>query len=92
MQVDIGSWVVVWYRDDYIKEANKTVYKDFNSNGTILSDWLRKAIKVLRIFTNAYLLLRKKSNTFPMISKNQLINYIYYLKFITGFIMCLEYS
>ena len=42
-QADKGSCVVVWCRDDNIKEANKqlenkTVYKDINFKKTILSD------------------------------------------------------
>ena len=32
--------------------------------------WLIKATGFLRVFTNANLLWRKNSNTFPMISKN----------------------
>ena len=45
---DKGFCMVVWYRDDYIKEANKqlednTVYKDFNFKETILSDLVDKS-------------------------------------------------
>ena len=74
-QADKGSCVVVWCRDDYIKEANKqledkTVYKDINIKETILSDLVDKSD---RIFTQENLLRRKNSNTFPMISKKQLI-------------------
>ena len=79
-EVGKGSCVVVWCRDDYIKEANKqledkTVYKDINFKEAILSDriCLIKAIEFLRVFTHVKLLRRKNSNIFPMISKKQLI-------------------
>ena len=74
-QADKGYCMVAWCRDDYIKEANKqledkTVYKDINIKETILSDLVDKSD---RIFTQENLLRRKTSNTFPMISKKQLI-------------------
>ena len=74
-QADKGYCMVAWCRDDYIKEANKqledkTVYKDINIKETILSDLVDKSD---RIFTQENLLRRKNSNTFPMISKKQLI-------------------
>ena len=78
-QADKGSCVVVWCRDDYIKEANKqledkTVYKDIVFlKKKFFRTWLIKAIGFLRVFTHANLLRRKNSNTFPMISKKQLI-------------------
>ena len=55
-QADKGSCVVVWYRDDYIKEANKqleykTIYKEINFKETILSDLVDKS---KRIFTSLY--------------------------------------
>ena len=71
--------MVVWCREDYIKDANKkledkTVYKDINfKKKQFFRTWLMKAIEFLRAFTHANLLRRKNSNTFPMISKKQLI-------------------
>ena len=45
-------------------------------------------MELLKVFTQVNLLLRKKSNTLPMISKKKkqliLVNYIYYLKLISG--------
>ena len=57
-QSDKGSCVVVWCRDDYIKEANKqledkTVYKDIDFKETILSDLVDKSN---RIFKSLYTL------------------------------------
>ena len=77
-QADKGSCVVVWCRDDYIKEANKqledkTVYKDIDLKKRFCRTWLIKAIGFLSVFTHRNLLRRKNSNTFPMISKKQLI-------------------
>ena len=51
-----GSCVVVWCKDDYIKEANKqlgdkTVYKDFDFKETILLDLV---VKSNRIFKSLY--------------------------------------
>ena len=58
-QADKGSCMVVWCRDDYIKEANnqledKTVYKDMNFKETILSVLVDKSNK---IFKNLRILL-----------------------------------
>ena len=55
-QADKGYCVVVWFRDDYIKEANKqlegkTVYKDIKFKETILSDLVDKSN---RIFISLY--------------------------------------
>ena len=74
-QADKGTCVVVWCKDDYIKETNKqledkTVYKDIDFKETILSDSVDKSN---RIFTHANLLRRNNSNTFPIIYKKQLI-------------------
>ena len=49
-KADQGSCVVVWCRDDYIKEAenqlkDNTVYKDVNSKETMLSDLVDKSNK-----------------------------------------------
>ena len=46
-KADRGSCVVVWYRDDYIKEAenqlkDNIVYKDVNFKETVLSDLVDK--------------------------------------------------
>ena len=65
-QADKGSCVVVWCRDDYIKETNKqledkTVYKDIDFKETILSDSVDKSN---RIFTHANLLRRNNSILF----------------------------
>ena len=55
-QADKGYCVVVWFRDDCIKEANKqlegkTVYKDIKFKETILSDLVDKSN---RIFISLY--------------------------------------
>ena len=47
---DKGSFVVVWCRDDYIKEAenrskDNTVYKDLNFKETMLLDLVDKSNK-----------------------------------------------
>ena len=49
-KADQGSCVVIWCRDDYIKEAesqlkDNTVYKDVNSKETMLSDLVDKSNK-----------------------------------------------
>ena len=49
-KADKGSFVVVWCRDDYIKEAenqskDNTVYKDVNFKETMLSDLVDKSNK-----------------------------------------------
>ena len=77
-QADKGSCVVVWCRDDCIKEANaqlgdKTHIKISTLKKQFFRTWLIKAIEFLRVFTHANLLRRKNSSTFPMISKKQLI-------------------
>ena len=50
-QADKGSCVVVWCRDDCIKEASnqledKTVYKDINFKETILLDLVDKSHRI----------------------------------------------
>ena len=77
-QADKGSCVVVWCRDDYIKEANKqleakTVYKDINFKETIFSDLVDKSNRIFKSRYTRKFIRRKNSNTFPMISKKQLI-------------------
>ena len=52
-EADKGSCVVVWYRDDYIKEANKqledkTVYKNINFIETILTDLVDNSNRVFK--------------------------------------------
>ena len=49
-KADRGSCMVVWCRDDYIKEAenqlkDNTVYKDANFQETMLSDLVDKSNK-----------------------------------------------
>ena len=61
-QADKGSCMVVWCRDDYIKEANKqlednTVHKDFNFKETILSDLVDKSNRILLRKKNSLLFL-----------------------------------
>ena len=70
--------MVVWCRDDYIKEANKqledkTINKNINFKETILSDLVDKSNRIFKSLYTAILLWRKNSHTFPMISKKQLI-------------------
>ena len=60
-QADKGSCVVVWCRDDYIKEANKQfedkgVYKDINFKETILSDLVDKSNRIFkRLYTRKFI-------------------------------------
>ena len=59
-QANKGSCVVVWCRDDYIKEANKqledkTVYKDINFKVTILADLVDKSNRIFKsLHTHIY--------------------------------------
>ena len=57
--------MVVWYRDDYIKEAenqlkDNIVYKDVNFKETMLSDLVDKSSTFFKS------LREKNSNTFPI--------------------------
>ena len=66
--------MVVWCRDDYIKEVNKqleekTVYKDVNFKETILLDLVHKSNETFKSLYTSKFLRRKNSNTFPMISR-----------------------
>ena len=77
-QADKGSCMVVWCRDDYIKEANKqlednTVYKDFNFKETILSDLVDKSNRIFESLYTRNFITEKELTAFPMISKKQLI-------------------
>ena len=60
-QADKGSCVVVWCRDDYIKEANKqleakTVNKDINFKETILSDLVDKSNRIFKsLYTHKFI-------------------------------------
>ena len=72
-QADKGSCMVVWCREDYIKEANKQYIKMLTLKKQFYWTWLIKAIEFLRVFTRANLFRRKNSNAFAMISKKQLI-------------------
>ena len=60
-QADKGSCVVVWCRDDYIKEANKqledeTAYKDINFKETILSDLIDKSNRIFKsLYTRKFI-------------------------------------
>ena len=53
--------MVVWCRDDYIKEANKqfedkSVYKDINFKETILSDLVDKSNRIFkRLYTRKFI-------------------------------------
>ena len=75
-QADKGSCMVVWCRDDYIKEANKqlednTVYKDFNFKETILSDLVDKSNRIFESLYTRNFITEKELTAFPMISKKQ---------------------
>ena len=88
--------MVVWCRDDYIKEANKrlktkTVYKDISFKEEILSELVDKSNRIFKsLYTRRFTEKELKyfSSDFKKIAN--LVNYIYYLKFISGFIMYLE--
>ena len=64
-QEDKGSCVVVWCRDDYIKEANKqlkdkTIYKDVNLKETILSDLVHKSNRIFKsLYTRKFITEKK---------------------------------
>ena len=52
-KTDKSSCVVVWCRDDYIKEANKhledkAIYKDIHCKGTILSNLVDKSNRIFK--------------------------------------------
>ena len=59
-EADKGSCVVVWCRDDHIKEANKqledkTIYKDINFKVTILADLVDKTNRIFKsLHTHIY--------------------------------------
>ena len=77
-QADKGSCVVVWCRDDYIKEANKqledkTVYKDIDFKETILSDLVDKSNRIFKSLYTRKFIAETEFKYFPMISKKQLI-------------------
>ena len=70
--------MVVWCRDDYIKEANKqfedkSVYKDINFKETILSDLVDKSN---RIFKSLY--------THKFVTEKELKYFSYDIKKITN--------
>ena len=76
-QADKGFCVVVWCRDNYIKEASKkledkTVYKDINFKETIFSDLVDKSKRIFKSLYTHKFITEKELNTFPMISKKQL--------------------
>ena len=92
--------MVVWRRDDYIIEANKqlenkTVCKDITFKETILSDLVDKSNKLFKsLYTHKFITkkeLKDFSYDFKKKKKELIkVNYIYYLKFISGFIMYLD--
>ena len=92
-KADKVSCMVVWCKDDYIKEAknqlkDNTIYKDVNLKETVLSDLIDESNKFFKI-VNA--LWKKNSNTFPINLKRQptSANYIFCQKFISVFLMYL---
>ena len=93
---DKGSCVVVWCRDEYIKEAenqlkDNTVYKDVNFKETMLSDLVHKSNNFLKVCTVVNALRKKYSNTFPLNLKRQptSANCIFSQKFRSDFLMYL---
>ena len=84
-KADKDPCVVVWCRDNYIKEAenqlrDNTVYKDVNFKETMLSDLVeKKAISFLNVCTVGKALRKKNSNTFPINLKRQptSVNYMF---------------
>ena len=89
--------MVVWCRDDYIQESNKwlkakIVYKDISFKEAILLDLLDKSNRIFKSFYRRNFITEKElkyfSYDFKMIIN--LVNYMYYLKFINGFVMYLE--
>ena len=64
-----GSCVVVWCRDDYIKEVenqlrNNTVYKDVNFEKTMLSDLVDKSNKFFKSFHSRMCITEKELKYF----------------------------
>ena len=68
-KADKGSCVVVWCRDDYIKEAenqlkHNTVYKDVNFKETMLSDLVDKSNKFFKILHSRKCITEKELKYF----------------------------
>ena len=68
-KADKDSCVVVWCRDDYIKEAknqlkDNTVYKDVNFKETMLSDLVDKSNKFFKGFHNCKCITEKELKYF----------------------------
>ena len=67
-QVDKSSCVVVWCRDDYIKEVNKqledkTVHKDINFK-TILSEFVDKSNRIFKSLCTRKFIMEKNLKYF----------------------------
>ena len=95
--MDKGYCVFVWCRDDYIKEANKqlktkAVYKDISFKEEILSDLVNKSNRIFKSFYTRKFITEKELKYFSYDFKKiaNLVSYIHYLKFISGFVMYLE--
>lgn len=68
-KADKGSCVVVWCRDDYIKEAEKqlqdqAVYKDINFKETLLSDLVDKSNKIFKSLQSRKYITEKEMKYF----------------------------
>ena len=73
-QADNGSCVLVWCRDDYIKEANKqledkTVYKYINFKETILAGLVDKSNRIFKSLYTRKFIKEKEPKYFPYDSK-----------------------
>ena len=101
-KVNKGSCVVVWCRDDHIKEAknqlkDNTIYKDVSFKETMLSDLVDKGNKSFKslhshkCITEKELYSKNSKNTFPINLKRQptSTNYIFCQEFTSIFLMYL---
>ena len=89
--------MVFWCRDDYIQDSNKrlkakTVYKDISFKGAILTDLLDKSNRIFKSFYTDKFVTEKELRYFfyDFRTITNLVNYMYYLKFISCFVMYME--
>ena len=89
--------MVFWCRDGYIQDSNKrlkakTVYKDISFKGAILTDLLDKSNRIFKSFYTDKFVTEKELRYFfyDLRTITNLVNYMYYLKFISCFVMYME--
>ena len=92
-KADKGSCVVVWCRDDYIKEAenqlkDSTVYKDVSFKETMLSDLVDKSNKCFKSLHSRKCITEKELKYFSYNLKRQptSANYIFRQNFTSVFL------